>query len=674
MNATRQRIVAICLFLLVSSASLLFCNPAPAQDAAPAKDADATEADLATMELQTLMNVDVTTASLFPEKLSDAPSIMSVVTRDEIRRFGAVTLGEILQRVAGLSVSSQYFTDRSLISARGDQTDTAGGNILFLINGRPTREVMEGGIMSDLIESFPVEILDRIEIIRGPGSVLYGTDAFTAVINLITRKADLNQYTVEGEGGQGSGTLSASQQLLLKRGAFSLVGASQIQTLPDWDIRYIVPPPLRNPPGGVPAEPAFHDTPVIDRGTGDYLGVDYKGLSFMSSFTESQATAFTQGSVGETRETRDFFNLGYDLKFRHYWTMSFNGGYTRTTLNIVPYPATRRDSDEFLTEWTNLIKLSSRDHLTAGLLFDRIAGTELFSETVPATVSAQGSRLSGGVYAELEHQLVKSLKLIGGFQTNKIGNIPMNTVPRVGAIWSPASWVSVKVLYGKAFEAPSLDENLLNRPGIMGNATLLPEEVGTFDLGVTFQNTRFVAGVDYFHSGLSNDIVTIGNAPIHYVNQGSITFNGGELEGKYYLRHDFFVEGNARYQSNVNNLGASNVTPISNYGVSAGVSYESTRGLDVGVFDVFDGPVAAYPVTVNPYEPSHQYLDANFSFDLGRYLPRTDKNRLAVVAHATDLLNRQIWVPGFGFHSIDTVPVQEGRVIYVGLKLSLGQD
>jgi outer membrane receptor for ferrienterochelin and colicin len=146
-----------------------------------APTASASSDDLTSMDLEKLMNIQVTTASLFSDKLSQAPSIMSVVTGDELRRFGGLTLGEVLQTVPGLTGSTQYFSDRSLVSARGDQVKTNGGHILFLINGRPTREVMEGGNISDLLESFPVDIIERIEVIKGPGSVLYGSNAFSAV-------------------------------------------------------------------------------------------------------------------------------------------------------------------------------------------------------------------------------------------------------------------------------------------------------------------------------------------------------------------------------------------------------------------------------------------------------------------------------------------------------------
>ena len=110
---------------------------------------------LLSLDLLSLLDVKVTTASKFAETLADAPGVMSVVSRDELRRFGGVTVREILQRVPGLTGTTAYFTDRSLVAARGDQTKINGGHLLILINGRPTREVLEGGIVSDLLESFP---------------------------------------------------------------------------------------------------------------------------------------------------------------------------------------------------------------------------------------------------------------------------------------------------------------------------------------------------------------------------------------------------------------------------------------------------------------------------------------------------------------------------------------
>src|SRR6185295_16486188 len=112
------------------------------------------------LDLESLFNLKVTTASKFLQNLSDAPGVLSIVSKDELRRFGGTTLREVLERVPGLAGTTAYFTDRSLVAARGDQTKINGGHILYLVNGRPTREILEGGIVSDLLESFPINALE----------------------------------------------------------------------------------------------------------------------------------------------------------------------------------------------------------------------------------------------------------------------------------------------------------------------------------------------------------------------------------------------------------------------------------------------------------------------------------------------------------------------------------
>jgi outer membrane receptor protein involved in Fe transport len=649
--------------------AFVWAASAPAQQTEPPAT-DTTGGDVTSMDLESLMNVDVTTASRFPDKLSEAPSIMSVVTSDELRRFGGMTLGEILQHVTGVTGTSQYFTDRSMVAIRGEQTDTAGGHILILINGRPTREVMEGGIMSDLLQSFPVEILERIEIIRGPGSVLYGSDAFAGVINLITKKAMGNKIAIKGMGGPGDAE-DASTQLFYDRGRLSAVGAAQLNVAPDWPVTYTVPLSLRNSPAA-PHVPNVQNVTVVDRGVGSYLGVNYRDLSIMSSFTEWQSTAFVMGNVGETHLTRDFLNVGYDHKQTSNWDMDFNLTYTRTTFSEVPYASTTRDSYELLGEWTNLITLGPRDRLTVGALFDRIAGTEIYTGSIPHQIAATGNRPGGSFYVQLDHQLVRQLKLVGGFQTNKIGTIPLDVVPRAGAVWSPTPWVSVKALYGQAFSAPSLDELLLNRPGIVGNPNLLPEKIATTEVGVSFQRGRAEASADYFHSKQTNSIVSVSGHPIHYVNLGELTFNGAEVEVKYYFQKDFFAQGSMLYQTNVNGYGQTNVTPIPDLGFKAGLSYEDSRGLSVSLFLTSDEGITGYSGALNPLQGSHNVLNGDLRYDLRRVFHISERNRISFVAHANNITDHPVWLPSWGFTSVDTIPVEQGAVVYAGLQFSAG--
>jgi outer membrane receptor protein involved in Fe transport len=644
---------------------------AQSQPASPPAGSGNSDSDLASMDLERLMNIEVTTASRFQDKLANAPSIMSVVTSDELRRFGGMSLNEILQRVPGLTGSTQYFIDRSLVAALGDQTKTGGQHILFLINGRPTREVVDGGIISDLLESFPVDILERIEVIKGPGSVLYGSNAFLAVVNLITRKAKGDEVDVRGLAGA-RGTLDSSGDLFYNRGDLSAVAAVQLHKLPNWPTTYLVPPSQQNL-SFAPAVPAAENVNVVDRGLGSYLGVNYKGLSFMSAFTEWQSTGFVEGTVSGTRLSRDFGNLGYELNVRKNWDMNFNLTFTRTTFIEPVFPFVTRDSNEGIAEWTNLIKLSSKDRLSAGGLFNRIEGFELFTGTTPVTVTMEGKRLGGAFYGQLDHQLLQNLKLIAGFQTNKIGDIPLDTVPRAGIVWAPASWGSVKALYSQAFRSPSLDENLLNNPGLGGNPNLSPEKVATFDLGFYFQRNSLQGGVHYFHSKFTDNIVTAPEPTRSvFFNLGQVTFNGVEVEGKYYFQKDFFLQGSTLYQTNSDGTGAANVSPVPNIGFKVGLSYENSRKFTASLFDVSDGPFDRY-VAVNPLQGWHHILNANIRYDVSRYFPFGDRTGIAIVAHANDLINQAIWLPS-GFGSVDTVPVLQGRDIFAGLEFQFGKN
>ena len=470
--------------------------------------------DLGSLDLESLLNTKVITASKFSENLADAPGVISVISQDELRRFGGTTLQEVLERVPGLSIASAYFTDRSLVAARGDQTKINGGHILFLINGRPTREVLEGGLITDLLEAFPVNALEKIEVIKGPGSVLYGSNAFSAVVNLITKKAEGNGVTVSGFGGA-QGMQGNSGQVMVKHGDFSLFGAGQFHQMPNWNTNYVLPNSLIGDPVAPPV-PLVQNVTLEDRGDGAYLGASYKNLAFMSSFTEWHTPSFVRGSVAPNKWRRGFADLGYTVKATNDWDMSFNATYTRNTFDNFGYPSIGRDSQELVLEWTNSIAFSNWDRLTVGTLFNHVEGQETyFGIDTPFQIS-DGSRPGGAFYAQWDHQLVDTVKLVGGFQVNKIAGTGLNVVPRAGVVWNPTSHVGVKALYSGAFRAPSINETMLNHPALQGNPDLKPEKVGTLDLSVSYQANRFQGALTYFHSRQTDSIV-VDTRPVRWI-------------------------------------------------------------------------------------------------------------------------------------------------------------
>src|SRR5256885_5410151 len=157
--------------------------------------------DLTELSLEALMEIRVPTvygASKFEQKTTQAPSSITVVTSDEIKKYGHRTLADVLQSVQGLHVS--YDRNYAFLGTRGVNLGDFNSRILLLIDGHRVNNNLTDGAFIDTAFVLDVDLIDRIEIIRGPGSVLYGNNALFGVINVITRKGhQLNGFEVSGE-------------------------------------------------------------------------------------------------------------------------------------------------------------------------------------------------------------------------------------------------------------------------------------------------------------------------------------------------------------------------------------------------------------------------------------------------------------------------------------------
>ena len=159
-----------------------------------------------------------------------------------------------------------------------------------------------------------------------------------------------------------------------------------------------------------------------------------------------------------------------------------------------------------------------------------------------------------------------------------------------------------------------------------------------------------------------------------YVNLGKATFQGVQLEEKYYFRKNFFLMGSVLYQANRDGNGNTNVTPVANFGGKAGISYESANGITVGLFDVHEGALPGYGAALNPQPGAYDLLNANLRFDLAKCLHTDAAKGLALVAHAENLENRQVWLPDWKDVPGDSIFVNRGRTIYAGIEFTLKKD
>ena len=133
--------------------------------------------------------ISIATGSAQP--ISKAPAVATVITTSDIKEIGARDIDEVLETVPGLHVSRSTIGRNPIYTFRGIATDF-NPQVLVLINGIPITNLFVGN-RSQVWGGMPVESISRVEVIRGPGSAIYGADAFAGVINIVTKSAsDIN--------------------------------------------------------------------------------------------------------------------------------------------------------------------------------------------------------------------------------------------------------------------------------------------------------------------------------------------------------------------------------------------------------------------------------------------------------------------------------------------------
>jgi iron complex outermembrane receptor protein len=155
--------------------------------------------DVMDMDLTELMNIKVTSPSKRPEKLADAAAAIYVITQEDIRRSGVTSIPEALRLAPGMEVARQD-AHTWAISSRGFNDEFAN-QLLVLIDGRSVYTPLFAGVYWD-VQDLPLEDINRIEVIRGPGAALWGANAVNGVINITTKRArDTQGILVTGGGG-----------------------------------------------------------------------------------------------------------------------------------------------------------------------------------------------------------------------------------------------------------------------------------------------------------------------------------------------------------------------------------------------------------------------------------------------------------------------------------------
>jgi iron complex outermembrane recepter protein len=203
-NVLRASAILIQLAFLTNSAL-----PQTSAQVTPQPSPTTVSKDLGQMSIEDLMNLEVTSGAKEEEPVQRTAAAIFVITSEDIRRSGATTLPDVLRMAPGLDVA-QINGSAWAVSSRGFN-DEFSNKMLVLVDGRTVYSPLFSGVSWDAVDMLLADI-DRIEVIRGPGAALWGTNAVNGVINIITKKAEQTQGgMVTAGGGNVEGGYGAAQ-------------------------------------------------------------------------------------------------------------------------------------------------------------------------------------------------------------------------------------------------------------------------------------------------------------------------------------------------------------------------------------------------------------------------------------------------------------------------------
>ena len=461
-------------------------------------------AGLTKMSLEQLMEIPiltVVTASKRQQKTTEAPAQATVVTAEDIRAYGCRTLADILRSVPGFYVT--YDRSYGYIGVRGfGRPGDFGGRVLLLVDGHRMNDSIydTAAALNDFIVD--VDLIERVEVIRGPGSALYGNNAFFAVVNVITKRAARFK---NGEASAEAGSYDTYKGRLTlaahgSTGAETVVSASALRS------------------NGIPSTYLpEHDSP--ESGNGVVHGQDEDeseslfatvrraGLTLEAAYVgrdKNNPTTIYDTVFGQhvhTFDSRGFLEGRYESQLRENLQMMARIAYDRYEY-YGEYPYGSDDSgspqeivtnrDESLSESVggeaHLTWMASSRHnvvLGAEYRFDFRQEQRNF-DVSPRTDFLDFDRdtQTYAFYVQDEYRPLQHLSITAGVRYDHFDSFGDTVNPRLALVYNPVPATALKLLYGTAFRAPNGSELYYQDNGLSTKVTpgLEAEKISTYEI------------------------------------------------------------------------------------------------------------------------------------------------------------------------------------------------
>jgi outer membrane receptor for ferrienterochelin and colicin len=616
------------------------------------------------LSLEELVQLKVVTVSKREESLVDAPGVISVYSSEEINRFGARNLKDVLLRIPNLYLFDSYAFSGMGMTLRAGATQHTNNHVLYLINGRPLRESQNGGRQTDINLLYPISAIDRIEVIRGPGSVLYGSNAFNGAINIITKKVK--------QGVEAGIKVSVGQDNYKAIEANASASSESGATI---NTHFKVLDEDGDSVSALDDQRIEGTNQLYRKGYFARLDGGYNGLAIEAMASEIKLSniggPFQWANLDEWTHKRQYVNLGYSHEFNQDWSSSLNYTLNKITMDLIQPTLVEFTSDGYLFELTVNGKLNQNTDVVMGVVRDDVKGDLDYR-------GGEYSYIRNSIYAQLDYRFNQKTKVTAGFQVNKPEEQDSHISPRLALVHKFNDKWSIKALYAEAFRSPFGTEMGFESGFLKGNENLIPETIQTKEIQLNYASTAASISTTIYQSK-TNDLIgrsRIGNAT-YFVNiEQEITYNGIELEGKWPITPNLHLVGNATYQETEDDEGRQNIMIGSNEMVKVGLSYQTEFGITASLWNNYFGEVSKLEdilgqsvIVQNPEASSVNLLSVNILTNVGELFdaPRWDNAQISI--YADNLLDEDVWFPEMGQKSVNTYPQSHARGIYLSISM-----
>ncbi|NOU34273.1 MAG: TonB-dependent receptor [Polyangiaceae bacterium] len=527
--------------------------------------------DQTKLDLQLASQEEVTAASRVTESVEDAPASVSIISRDELRAMGYPTVAEAVRGVRGLYLSD----DRSYqtVGFRGfSRPGNYGNRVLILLDGQPLNDNYIWSSYAGYDGRVDIDDVERIEIVRGPGSVLYGTSAFFGVINLVTRPRSLPSFA-EGsvstaDYGVGRARATGYYRFSKDAGMWTSVSGAYGAGRDFYFPEYVADPTKPNPELGANGLPVDGNA----RGVDGFRAGTINGRVWYKSFTAqwfltSRSKTLPTGEYGTVfgdsrtrfRDTRGMIEARFEpqvseklqlLSRAHVNLYNFAGFYAYSGPE-------GSDRELFQGIWAGaeqraVFTPNSAIRLTAGGEFIRHFQAKLrdFNDTAAAVTDSNGNpslnvpfnNFAGYLNADVSAS--KSFKVSAGARFDYFSNLDTFEFlpafnPRVAAIFKPYTGGNLKVLLGKAFKTPAVYELYYVSSTQAKSQGLKPEEVYSGEVEFTHRFTPTLTATAAAYMNYVTKVIELGKTTvaageepkdIYRNSDGNVLIMGGEAE------------------------------------------------------------------------------------------------------------------------------------------------